>query len=80
MTKKRCRIVLADDHSLFRQGLKRILSERPDLEVVGDAADGTQAIARLESEIYDVMVTDYKMPECSGLEVLKRCIRASCSP
>ena len=65
------KILVVEDESTLREGIVTAFRDRG--WHVGDAADGAQAISRLESEVYDVMVTDYKMPECSGMDVLKRC-------
>jgi DNA-binding NarL/FixJ family response regulator len=70
LTKKRCRIVLADDHSLFRQGLKRILAERPDLEVVGDAADGLKLLRLLKQLKPHLVILDISMPRLRGIEAI----------
>lgn len=69
-------IVISDDHTLFRHGLKRILSDYEDLEVVGEAADGTQAVALVERLQPDVVLMDVGMPGMSGPEATRR-IRAS---
>lgn len=65
------RIVLADDHAIVREGLKRIVGEVPDLQVVGEAADGTQVMQRVRELDFDVLVLDLSMPGRSGLEVIK---------
>ena len=70
------RILLADDHALVRQGFRRILEDEPDIEVVGEAGGGAEAIA-LDQELNpDVVVLDMSMPEINGLhaaiEILRR--------
>lgn len=65
------RIVLADDHAIVREGLKRIVGEVPDLQVVGEAADGTQVMQRVRELDFDVLVLDLSMPGRSGMELIK---------
>jgi two-component system, NarL family, invasion response regulator UvrY len=63
---------LADDHRLFRDGLKRILGETADITVVGEAADGLDALEKMRHGGWDVALLDVNMPGMNGLEVLKR--------
>ena len=71
----RIRVVLADDHRLVRAGICALLAAEPDLEVVGTASDGTEAV-RLARELRpDVLVTDVSMPGLNGIEAIRR-IRA----
>jgi two-component system, NarL family, invasion response regulator UvrY len=63
---------LADDHRLFRDGLKRILGETADIIVVGEAADGLDALEKMRQGGWDVALLDVNMPGMNGLEVLKR--------
>ncbi len=63
---------LADDHRLFRDGLKRILGEAADIVVVGEAADGLDALEKMRHGGWDVALLDVNMPGMNGLEVLKR--------
>ncbi len=65
------RLVLADDHAIVREGLKRIVSDVPDMEVVGEAADGTQVMQRVRELEFDVLVLDLSMPGRSGMELIK---------
>ena len=62
------RIVIADDHALLREGMRAILSRENDLEVVGEAADGREAIARCRALKPDVILMDIAMPGLGGLE------------
>jgi DNA-binding NarL/FixJ family response regulator len=71
----RARILLADDHELFRQGLAGLIEGQPDLAVAGQAGDGLEALALACAERPDLIVMDIKMPICDGLEAT-RLIRA----
>ncbi len=62
------RVVLADDHALLRDGLRALLARAEDIEVVGEAADGREAIAACERLSPDVIVLDIAMPGLGGLE------------
>lgn len=66
------RIVLADDHALVRDGVRRILDQDADIRVVGEASTGNEALAKLASTPCDVLVLDINMPEMGGIEVLRR--------
>ena len=66
------RIVVADDHALVREGIRRVLDEEPGFEVVAEAADGETALARVAELQPDVVVLDISMPGLSGLEVARR--------
>ena len=72
----RARILLADDHDLFREGLAGLIDAQPDLEVVGQGADGLEALALARDLHPDLIVIDIKMPVCDGLEAT-RLIRAA---
>lgn len=64
-------ILVVDDHAVVREGLKRILSELPEAQRIGEAASGAEAIAIVRMEHWDVVLLDINMPGKSGLEVLK---------
>ncbi len=64
------RIVIADDHPLLREALKRSLQEEPDLKVIGEAANGVDAIHRVRELQPDLLLLDLKMPQKNGLEAL----------
>jgi DNA-binding NarL/FixJ family response regulator len=70
------RIVLADDHPIVREGLKLLLNAQPDMEVVGEAADGEAALRAVNDLLPDVLVTDVSMPFMMGHEVAERVARA----
>src|SRR5512144_580482 len=66
------RVVLADDHTVVRQGLKRLLNRAPDLEVIGEASDGLEAINSVQELHPDVLLLDIEMPVMDGIEVARR--------
>jgi DNA-binding NarL/FixJ family response regulator len=66
------RILLADDHAVVRQGFKMLLSAQPDMEIVGEAANGREAVESAESLRPDVVVMDVAMPELNGIEATRR--------
>jgi DNA-binding NarL/FixJ family response regulator len=66
------RILLADDHSLFRMGIASLLSAEPGFEVVGEAANGEEAIAEARRLMPDVILMDLSMPDVTGLEATRR--------
>ncbi|MCP4602592.1 MAG: response regulator transcription factor [Proteobacteria bacterium] len=66
------RILIADDHPVFRNGLKHIIAEETDMVVEDEAKDGKEALSLLDKKTYDVLVLDIDMPGMSGLEVLKQ--------
>jgi DNA-binding NarL/FixJ family response regulator len=65
------RIFLVDDHTLVRAGVRRILESHPGLEVVGEVADGREALAALGAARADVLVVDLTMPGMDGFEVMR---------
>ncbi len=70
--KKQVRILLADDHTLVRAGIRALLQKVEGIEIVGEAADGLQAIELINSQQPDVVLLDWNMPKVSGIEVLKK--------
>jgi DNA-binding NarL/FixJ family response regulator len=70
------RLVLADDHALFRLGLKRILSERNDLEIAGEVGDGLELLKILNKTNPELVILDISMPKLRGIEVISE-IKAS---
>jgi DNA-binding NarL/FixJ family response regulator len=69
------RILLADDHTLVRQGLRRTLEERPDWQVVAEAGDGREAVRLAEEHQPDVAIIDVAMPLLNGVETTRQIVR-----
>lgn len=68
------RILLADDHTIFRDGLRKLLEAEPDLEIVGEAGDGADAITQVQQVKPDLLLLDLAMPRVPGLEALREVI------
>ena len=66
------RVMIADDHEIVRDGLKRILAATPDVQVAGEASSGDQALALVKANDYDVAMLDLSMPGLSGIDLIKR--------
>lgn len=71
MSEQKIRIILADDHVLVRDGIKALLEDQKDLEVIDEASDGKEALQILENKTPDLLIVDIRMPEFSGIEVVK---------
>ena len=71
------RIVIADDQALFREGLRTLLSTRPDMDVVGEAANGDDAVALVEQLRPNVVLMDLRMPKVDGIQATAR-LRERC--
>jgi two-component system, NarL family, response regulator NreC len=69
---KRIRILLADDHAVVRAGFKMILSAQADMEIVGEAGNGREAVEAAEELKPDIVVMDVAMPELNGIEATRR--------
>jgi len=69
---QKIRILLADDHAVVRQGFKLILAAQPDMEIVGEAGNGREAVELAEKLHPDVAVMDVAMPELNGIEATRR--------
>jgi DNA-binding NarL/FixJ family response regulator len=66
------RILVVDDHQIVRQGIRSLLSNYPEFDIVGEAADGTMALSQVQQLTPDVTLLDIRLPGESGLEVLRR--------
>jgi DNA-binding NarL/FixJ family response regulator len=69
---KKIRVLLADDHSLFREGLASILNAQPDFEVIGEAGDGLEVLVKARELMPDLILMDINMPGCDGLEATEQ--------
>jgi len=69
------RLIIADDHAIFRDGLRRLLATQPDFQVIGEASDGKEAISLTQSMKPDVLLLDLAMPRVPGMEVLRELSR-----
>jgi len=74
------RVVLVDDQTLVRQGIKSLLSLAPEVDVIGEAADGEEALTLIAAARPDVVLLDVRMPRKNGLEVLRELQAASALP
>ncbi len=72
MSDERIRILIADDHELFRRGLRMVLEDEDDIEVVGEAGDGKTAVQIVRDEAPDVVVMDVRMPVLSGIDAARQ--------
>ena len=75
MKQERIRVLLADDHGMIREGLRRVLEDGGDIEVVAEAGDGLDAVQKTDNLKPDVVVMDLSMPGMGGLDAIER-IRA----
>lgn len=75
--KKKIRILLADDHVIVRQGFRMILAAQPDMEILGEASNGREAVELAERLRPDVVVMDVAMPELNGIEATRRMVTAA---
>ena len=71
MVEGKIKVVIVEDHKLFREGLKSLLSDKADLEVVGEAGDGLEAIRTVKKCRPDLMLLDLSMPKMNGISVMK---------
>lgn len=72
---ERIRVLLADDHTLFRKGIRKMLEEMPDVEVVGEAATGREAVEKAGATVPDVILMDIQMPEVTGIEATRQVLQ-----
>jgi len=72
ITAEKIRIAIADDHTIFRDGLRRLLTLEQDFEIVAEAQDGTEVMDIIEQKQPDILLLDLKMPGLDGLSLLQR--------
>src|SRR6187455_3244902 len=75
MAMKRITVLLADDHMIVREGFRKMLELEPDLEVVGEAQDGRQAVAMIKKLRPAVVLMDIAMPRLNGLEATRQVLK-----
>ena len=68
---EKIRVLIADDHALFREGVRALLNAMPDIEIVGEAPDGETAITQVKSTQPDVILMDVNMPRLNGIEATR---------
>ncbi len=73
---RKIRVLLADDHAVLRAGLRALINAEPDMEVVGEAGDGIEAVERARELKPDVVVMDVAMPRLNGLEATQRIVES----
>jgi two-component system NarL family response regulator len=71
-TDQALRVLIVDDHALFRRGLQMVLKQEPDIDVVGEAEDGHEAVQKAEELMPDVILMDVRMPKRSGIEATRQ--------
>ena len=76
MTEEKIKLLLADDHAILRQGLRRILEAEGDMSVIGEAATGTEAVKRAKQLKPDVVIMDISMSEQSGIESMRQIVHS----
>ena len=74
---QKIRILLADDHSVVRQGFKLLLGQQPDVEVIGEAGDGAEAVRKALELKPSVIIMDIAMPNLNGVEATRRIMEAN---
>jgi two-component system response regulator NreC len=77
MPNEKIKILIADDHTILRQGLRRILEGESDMEVVGDAATGADAVRRAKQLKPDVVIMDISMPDQDGIESMRQILKTT---
>jgi two-component system response regulator NreC len=76
---EKIKLLIADDHAILRQGLRRILESEKDLSVVGEAANGVDAVKRAKQLEPDVIIMDISMPEQDGIESMRQIVKSLAS-
>ena len=80
MSHERVTVLVADDHPIYREGIVRAIKDRPELELVGEAGDGRQALEQVRRLTPQVAVLDIRMPGLDGTQVLAAMRREGCAP
>ena len=69
------RVLIADDHTLFRKGVRTLLEQTQNIEVVGEAADGREVVTQAQELVPDVILMDIRMPEASGIDATRQIVK-----
>lgn len=69
---RRLRVLIADDHPIMREGIKRIIDECGDIEILGEASNGNEVLTMLDTETFDQVILDLSMPGRSGIELIRQ--------
>jgi RNA polymerase sigma factor (sigma-70 family) len=69
--KSKYRIIIAEDHTILRAGLRALLSSKDDIEVIGEAGDGREAVRLVDKQVPDVVLIDLSMPKLNGIEAIR---------
>jgi len=80
VTSPKIRVLIADDHAVLRAGLRMLLNAQSDMQVVGEAADGAEAVNRAAELVPDVVLLDLSMPGPPGTAIIERLVRLTPSP
>jgi len=78
MENEKIKLLIADDHGILRQGLRRILDAEPDMTVIAEASTGTDAVKKAKQLKPDVCILDVSMPELDGIQSLRQIVRPGC--
>jgi two-component system response regulator NreC len=74
---KKTSVLLCDDHTLFREGIKAILRDEPSIEIIGEAEDGRSAVLKAQKLLPDVVLMDISMPDLNGFEATARILQSN---
>lgn len=71
MTTKKIKVLLVDDHSIVRNGIRMMIDTVDDIDVTGEAASATEALSIMQQKSFDIALLDIELPDSSGLDLLK---------
>lgn len=73
------KVLIADDHALFREGIKRILTETGDIEIIAEAMNGKDILRKIQKYDWNIILLDINLPDVNGLDILKRILSVNAS-